>query len=185
MGTSNVIIKGMHCSSCEVLIERKLKAINGVKHVNVNYTTGHAEIHYEGEAPKWEEVQGAISAAGYTVSNQPNTHPISNPQNIDSPTGVSIKTETREQKEESRIETPKNDYIELASIFVILIGIYFLLKEFNILPQNFGVSDNMSYGVVFILGLIAAMSTCLAVSGGLLLGMQQNIMNNIPISLVT
>ncbi|MEK6899616.1 MAG: sulfite exporter TauE/SafE family protein, partial [Nanoarchaeota archaeon] len=47
--------------------------------------------------------------------------------------------------------------------------VYILLKQLDVLPKYLGVTDNMGYGFIFILGLVAAMSTCLAVAGGLLL----------------
>ena len=37
-------IYGMHCASCEVLIERKFKKIAGVEKVNINHASGKAEI---------------------------------------------------------------------------------------------------------------------------------------------
>ena len=57
---------------------------------------------------------------------------------------------------------------EAGAIFLILLGAYLILKQFNFIP-NIGISENMSLGVVFVIGLIAATSTCIAVTGGLLL----------------
>ena len=39
-------IKGMECASCEVLLERKLKQIEGIKEANVNHRTGKATLIY-------------------------------------------------------------------------------------------------------------------------------------------
>ncbi len=36
-------IQGMHCASCEVLIERKLKKLESVQEVQVNHLTGQAQ----------------------------------------------------------------------------------------------------------------------------------------------
>ena len=39
------------------------------------------------------------------------------------------------------------------------------------LPRGFSVSDQMSYGLVFLIGLVASVSSCLAVTGGLLVAL--------------
>ena len=54
-------------------------------------------------------------------------------------------------------------------IAFIIVAAYTVLKQTNFLPDTLGVTDNMSYGFIFVLGLVAATSTCLAVAGGLLL----------------
>jgi sulfite exporter TauE/SafE len=60
------------------------------------------------------------------------------------------------------------DYVEIGAAFVILVGIFFILNAFDFLPQRFAVSDDMSYALVFVIGLVASISTCIAVTGGLL-----------------
>ena len=60
------------------------------------------------------------------------------------------------------------DYAEIAAAFLIVVGILFLLGQLNLLPKQFGVSEAMSYGLVFVIGLVASISSCIAVTGGLL-----------------
>jgi cytochrome c biogenesis protein CcdA len=60
------------------------------------------------------------------------------------------------------------DYAEIGAAFVILVGILLVLNELDFLPQRFAVSDDMSYALVFVIGLVASISTCIAVTGGLL-----------------
>src|SRR5258705_6692759 len=60
------------------------------------------------------------------------------------------------------------DYIEIGAAFVIIIGLLFVLGELDLLPRTIGLSDTMSYGLVFIIGLVASVSSCIAVTGGLL-----------------
>ena len=60
------------------------------------------------------------------------------------------------------------DYVEIGAAFVILVGILFVLNQLDFLPQRFAVSDDMSYALVFVIGLVASVSTCMAVTGGLL-----------------
>ena len=60
------------------------------------------------------------------------------------------------------------DYVENGAAFIILVGILLVLNQLDFLPQQFGVSDDMSYALVFVIGLVASISTCMAVTGGLL-----------------
>ncbi len=137
-----VNINGMHCSSCEVLIERSFKKIEGVEKVKVNHASGKAELQCS-EEPSLEQLNQVIKGQGYSVS------------------GVDSSKPSYYQL--------KRDHLEIGAIFVIVVGLYLLLKQFDILPKGIGISENMGYGIVFLIGLVAAFSTCMAVTGGLLL----------------
>src|SRR6202158_5742970 len=69
------------------------------------------------------------------------------------------------------IHTEKNsprDYVEIGAAFLIVVGVLFALGQFDLLPKQFGLSDTMSYGLVFVIGLVASVSSCIAVTGGVL-----------------
>ncbi len=61
---------------------------------------------------------------------------------------------------------------ELVAIFIIVLGLYVLSRQFNLLP-NIGISNSVSYGFAFVLGLAAAVSSCTATTGSLLLIVSQ------------
>jgi hypothetical protein len=68
-------------------------------------------------------------------------------------------------------DTTKNsarDYLEIAAAFLIIVAILLALGRADLLPKQFGVSENMSYGLIVIIGLVASVSSCIAVTGGLL-----------------
>ncbi|MBI5421026.1 MAG: sulfite exporter TauE/SafE family protein [Parcubacteria group bacterium] len=138
-------IRGMHCASCEVLIERKFRKIGGVEKVHVNHANGKADIISREEVPL-SVFEEAILGDGYHVS---------------------LWSDTAKPYLDQSSNTQK-DYMQMGIIFLGVVGVYFVLKQFNILPR-LSISDGMSYGFVFLIGLVAAMSTCLAVTGGLLL----------------
>ena len=39
-------IRGMHCRSCEILLEKNISQIDGVKKVEVSYKKGIAEVEF-------------------------------------------------------------------------------------------------------------------------------------------
>src|SRR5262245_24231755 len=60
------------------------------------------------------------------------------------------------------------DYLEIGAAFLFIVAVLMTLGHFDLLPSQFGVSDTMSYGLIFVIGLVASVSSCIAVTGGLL-----------------
>ncbi|MDP3733921.1 MAG: sulfite exporter TauE/SafE family protein [Nanoarchaeota archaeon] len=141
-------VTGMTCSSCEVLIERNLKKVPGVEKVNVSQAKECAEVECADDV-QIQQLQDAVKEKGYILYAS-NDH-IKNPSKA------------------SFIIKNKERYSEIGSVLVIMIGAYILLRQLDYLPKGLGVTENMSYGFIFVIGLVAATSTCLAVAGGLLL----------------
>ena len=138
-----VDIKGMHCSSCEILIERNLKKLPGVREVKVKAANEEAEISCD-NVVTLEELQAAVKSDGYTLS---------------------LKKGSKIQNGSNLIKNDERRFIEISAAFIIILAGYLLFKQFDLLPNNFGITDNMSFAFVFMLGLFAATSACLAVSG--------------------
>jgi len=146
-----VPIKGMHCRSCEILIEENLKNIPGVKKAEANYKMGKAEVFFdkeEGESANelvkrvGESIRQTVKDAGYDV-------------------GYKNKLEW--------ISKDKNDYIYLSYGALILIALYSIAESFGLFSLNVN-SDKASLFVVLMVGVVAGVSTCMALVGGLVLG---------------
>lgn len=60
-----IIISGMHCASCAVTIEKKLKSKKGVKSASVNYANSKANIEYDPSLANPEEFVRSIENLGY------------------------------------------------------------------------------------------------------------------------
>lgn len=141
-------ISGMHCASCELLIEDAFKGIPGVSKVSVSFGAERARVYAASEVPL-SEFQRAVADHGYKVSLW-----------RDSSQNPSLSCDVPGRN-------TKKDYFEIGAVFLIIVGLYVIFKQFNLLP-SIGISENMSYGFVFLIGLVAATSTCIAVTGGLL-----------------
>ena len=151
-------VQGMHCAACEVLIERKLKKMKGVEGVKADHVTSQAEIMCSRQ-PKLEELNRAVSEHGYTVTylHQGGRNDRSGIKYSQSEVPTAVGTES------------KGNYAEIGAVLLVVLGAYLILKQFNLIPQGLGLDSQMSYGFVFLIGLVAAVSSCLAVTGGLLL----------------
>jgi sulfite exporter TauE/SafE/copper chaperone CopZ len=144
MNSKTVSIKGMHCKSCEILIEDELKSIKGVTAVDISHKTGQATIHFEGKHLNHGDVVHAVSAAGYTLGT--NEKPPIFSKNV-------------------------QDYVELGVGIAVIGLIYFIAKELGLFDLNLATSNNFnSLSVVLLVGLTAGVSTCMALVGGLVLG---------------
>ncbi len=143
MKKQTIHIDGMHCRSCEILIEDGIKEIHGVREVNVSHTKGTAEVNYKGHLDT-NKVQAVVVRCGYSC-------------------GVGKKAPL--------ISTRTEDWNQLAMVAMVLAGVYFIgrwLGIFNI--GGFASSNYSSLPVVFLVGLTAGISTCMALVGGLVLG---------------
>lgn len=145
MSTNNITvpIRGMHCASCEILIGEKLKKLPGVKDVNISHKDGKAHIKYENTRPSDNEIAQAVHAAGYDVGDPKKLPWFSN---------------------------NSKDYIDLAKAAVLLYVIYILAKQFGIFDLTVNTEEKGVY-VALMVGLVAGISTCMALIGGLVLGL--------------
>lgn len=159
-------IHGMHCASCEVLIERKFKKIPGVEKVHVSHHDGKAELYCSAD-PNIRELDNAVKSDGYRVSHWENHHQAVGPE---------------QNRRMVHPETHKNtwkDYFQMGGIFLVIVSVYYILRQFDLLP-TIAISEHMNYGVVFLIGLFAAVSTCIAVVGGLLLAVAEKFNESHP-----
>ena len=140
-------IHGMHCASCEVLVERKIKNIAGIEKVHVSHVSGKAEIVCK-EEPNLRQLNNLLKPDGYSVSLWENRHSALSAAH----------------------QNTAIDYMQMGWMFLVVVVAYYILKQFNFLP-NFGISEHMSYSLIFLIGLVAAVSSCIAVVGGLLVAM--------------
>ncbi|MFA6522977.1 MAG: sulfite exporter TauE/SafE family protein [Candidatus Peribacteraceae bacterium] len=141
-------IGGMHCGSCEILLERKLMDIKGVLGVDVNHRTGIAELRVDPRAiPSKEEVEAVIQSAGYC-----------------------LLTQGKGSKESAQADGSRK-WLEIGASLLIIFALYLFLRSFDLISLAPSTSGALSFGGIFLIGLIAGSSSCLAVTGGLLLAM--------------
>jgi sulfite exporter TauE/SafE/copper chaperone CopZ/plastocyanin len=133
-------VSGMHCPSCEILIEKELLEIKNVKSVEASVNNGTVRIVYEGRRPEIKKLNQIFKKEGYLFFDQP------------------IKKEAG------------NHLLAIISSTLLVIVLFFLLKNSRF-AGLVNVSSNSSLPTFFFLGLIAGVSSCAALVGGLLLSM--------------
>lgn len=142
MQNCKVNIKGMHCRSCEIILEEELLKVPNVVKASVHHQKGIAYIDYQNNLDS-KAVIKAIENAGYSQGTD----------------------------QHGWISRDLRDYRELGTVFLLVMGLFLLAKGLGI----FGLTDSISGSynslpVVFLIGLTAGVSTCMALVGGLVLG---------------
>lgn len=149
-----VPIKGMHCRSCELLIEEKLKEIHEVKSAELDYKSGEARIAYKGKEQTSKEIYQAIKDAGYEVGRE-GALPF--------------------------MTSSKKEYVNLGIAFLFLTALYLVFKGLGLGGINLSPETaSPSMGLVIVVGLVAGFSTCMALAGGLSLGLSTKYVKTHP-----
>jgi copper chaperone len=68
--SATIDITGMHCSSCVALIEETLGDRPGIESINVDLEAGKAELSYDLDAIRLDDVCSTIAGLGYGASVQ-------------------------------------------------------------------------------------------------------------------
>jgi sulfite exporter TauE/SafE/copper chaperone CopZ len=141
-----VAIRGMHCQACASAVEDAFLKIPGIRKASVDLAQGVARIE-AGEAPDREALDVAVRNEGYEL--------------------VSFGPDTGATVDSGR----KSLYLQLSGAILAVIAVLFVLSRLHWLPQNVSLPDGAGYGIVFAIGLLASVSTCIAVTGGLLVAL--------------
>ena len=65
--TEKMKIVGMHCATCAITIERKLRSLNGVVNANVNFAAEEAVVTYDKSKVGLKDIVRAVRDVGYDV----------------------------------------------------------------------------------------------------------------------
>ena len=141
-------VSGTHCASCKIFIEDTLNEQNSVQNTRVNLKKETVEIETDSDQNP-EEI-----AAALTAKIKPNGYMLSVEKNI-------------EEKK------PDNVIWQALPLGLAFLALFFILQKSGIL--NFGIGGKTTPATSFIIGLVASVSSCLAVVGGLVLSLSAKI----------
>ncbi|MEI6480055.1 MAG: sulfite exporter TauE/SafE family protein [bacterium] len=139
-------VRGMHCKSCAVLIEHTLSEVPFIKKVHADSNAHSVSI----------EAETNLTSEALVLELTP----------LISKDGYMLSIEKQKHK------TKWIDFMYAVPIALVLIFGFVLLQKLGLV--NLITADKVSYPVAFGIGLIASISSCLAVVGGLLLSVSAN-----------
>lgn len=139
-------VSGTHCASCKILLEDIISEQDFVESVNVNLKKEIVEIESEYNS---EDVLNILNSKikdnGYVLSFE------------------------KQNKEKQN----HKDLLIALPIGIIFLILFFILQKSGVL--NFGIGGEITPTTSFIIGLIASVSSCLAIVGGLVLSLSAKI----------
>lgn len=144
-------VSGTHCASCKILIEDILGEQDIVKNVHVNLKK--EIVHIDTDSNNTPEelaniLTEKIKSHGYTLS---------------------VEKTIKEKQSDDIIWKA----IPIGLVFLVL---FFILQKSGIL--NLGIGGKTTPATSFIIGLIASVSSCLAIVGGLVLSLSAKVMQD-------
>lgn len=131
-------ITGMSCVSCEAKIEKRLNELEGLDKAKVSYKNNNAAITYNPKIISQEQIDKEIETLGYGVNR-----------------GKDVKADKR-----------RDVFNQILGIGIIFLAIYLIQKNtgiFQLVPQ---INQNMSYGILFLVGVLTSVH-CIAMCGGI------------------
>ncbi len=135
-------VSGMTCGHCEIAVERLIRGCVGVESVRANHASALATLTSRGPLDL-NALNAKMHDEGYAAS-------------------LATKHD--------RTNLARSG-VEAAGAIAVVLAIVLLARHFHLLPQGINVSENMTLGFVFVIGLVASVSSCMAVTGGLLVAL--------------
>ena len=138
-------VKGMHCASCEILMEKKLLDIKNIKSVDASTSKGRVVIEYKNKCPDLNYLNQLFKEDNYIFS---------------------------EPGEKKSYVIEFDSILKTVGISILVISAFFGLNYLG-LGKYANVNAGSSLPSFFVLGLIAGVSSCAALVGGLVLSMSK------------
>lgn len=148
-----VFITGMHCKSCEKLLHDEIGELPGVKQIEISVKTNAAEIDYE---------EGRVGFADFKKTAQ------------------KFGYDAFEQEPDSRNGSARaswQDWAQAVGLVLVLGLAYRVLQNLGVFGQFDLQSKRIDTGIAFMIGLVASISSCLAVVGAVVLAFAEKYEN--------
>lgn len=143
MQTYTFHVGGMHCRACTLLIEQRFAEQAHIENAHVSLGTHQVTVR--------GEFVGTPEKIAEDLTKLVHNHGYV----------ISVEKKTHVSR--------RGDFVYAIPIAVVVILGFFLLQKAGL--ANLISGSSVSYGTAFIIGLIASVSTCLAIVGGLVLSL--------------
>ncbi|MEI8033133.1 MAG: sulfite exporter TauE/SafE family protein [Chlorobiaceae bacterium] len=134
-------VEGMHCASCEAIVEERLLESGRFAKAEASMADGTVSVECEGEKPKAADLNSLFESGAYTFSDSSAAHR----------------------------GTPK-ELLKAAAIASAIIMLISGLSSSGLLP-NISIESASSLSAFFLFGLLGGISSCAALVSGLVLSL--------------
>lgn len=137
-------VSGMHCHACVLMVDSELKDFPNIKEAKSSLRTHQVEITGDFGDKTEEQIIADLNPALTKFGYS-----------------LSLEKQTKNKN--------WSDFKIAIPITIIFVVLFVALQKLNIV--NLVNTESVSYGTAFVVGIIASLSTCMAVVGGLILSM--------------
>ncbi|MCR4312249.1 MAG: sulfite exporter TauE/SafE family protein [Candidatus Uhrbacteria bacterium] len=135
-------VHGTHCASCEIVLERELKQLAGVEKVEASHLAAEVTLTVaDGTRITTDDLDRVMKQHGYSFA---------------------------QLSEGSHKQGDPDVLSRVGGAVMLIIAVYLVVQWTGLLSFSPDVSQGGGLGAVFVLGLVAAVSSCTAVVGGLI-----------------
>ena len=147
MKTYTLHVSGMHCASCPMLVEGELSDLVNVTHAKASLKHQQLEVTGDFGDKTLDEIVESLSV-------------------VTKPHGYTLSPEKQQHS------ANWHEFTIAIPLALGFIAFFILLQKLGLV--NLVTTSEVSYGTAFLIGMIASVSTCMAVVGGLVLSMSAN-----------
>ena len=140
-------VKGMHCASCELLIEKRLLKEKGIKAVEASTAKNRVRIKYSDSLPSLKKLNKKFKRHNYSFFNKEGAKLFKNHKKAD-------------------------NLLAIIGISTLVVLVFLLLNKLG-LTALINVNSQSALPAFFVFGLLAGFSTCAALVGGIILSMSK------------
>ena len=142
-------VKGMHCLACEILIEKKLLELPGVRAVDASVGRGEVVVEYDNQKPNLESLNTLFQKDNYSFTEE-------------------------EATETKNAELPDGfwQFFSGFAVALAIVIIFLLLDRFGV-SGFLNITTKSSLISFFIFGVLASLSSCAALVGGIILSLSK------------
>jgi sulfite exporter TauE/SafE/copper chaperone CopZ/plastocyanin len=134
-------VSGTHCHACEILIEKEVGKLRGVKSVEASSSRGDVTIQYQKGRPSLDKINEILKTSGYVFF----------------------------EGKATSIPSSFTDYLKSFFIALAIILVLYFLNTSGLL--SFNVNSDSALPAFILFGLLAGFSSCAALVGGIILSL--------------
>jgi uncharacterized protein len=155
MRSKKIYIQGMHCPSCEKLLHDEFRNIPGVEDLEIDRQTNSAKLFYEKIEPDFQDVQKTAQQFGYQIFEK---EPSSMKKN--------------------QAQTSWLIWLKALGVVFVILFLYRIFQNSSFAKNVALNSSQINFGISFLIGLVASVSSCLAIVGAVVIAFSEKYKNS-------
>jgi sulfite exporter TauE/SafE/copper chaperone CopZ len=148
-------VLGTKCASCEIVLERELKTLAGVQKVEASHDAGRVLLTVDDDAHfEPSDLEHVVGKHGYRFERPAAPSPSHSAASF--------------------------SWKRLGAVIIVVLALYLLAKKTGLLVYSPAIEGGTTLGAVFVIGLVAAVSSCTAVVSGLIVAVSASVAKRYP-----